>query len=58
MAHVLKCGDLMPGCDFEAKGDSVEEVMQKAAEHARTAHQISEITPAIAQMVQGAIKSE
>ena len=58
MAQVLKCGDLMPGCDFVANGETVDEVLQKAAEHARTAHQISDITPEIVRMVQGAIKTE
>jgi hypothetical protein len=36
MAKVLKCGDVVPGCDFEMRGNSEEEVLQKAAEHAKT----------------------
>ena len=42
MAKVLRCGDLMPGCAFEAKGASEGEVLAQAAEHARTAHGIAE----------------
>jgi hypothetical protein len=31
MAKQLKCGDLMPGCDFVAKGATEAEVLEKAA---------------------------
>ena len=38
MAKVLKCSDLNPGCNFEARGNSEDEVLKKAAEHSKTAH--------------------
>ena len=44
MAKVLKCGDLNPGCTFEARGNSENEVLQKAAEHARTKHNMTQIS--------------
>lgn len=56
MAKQLKCGDLMPGCDFVAKGATEAEVMAKAAEHAKQAHGIQQVTPDLAQKVKGAIK--
>jgi predicted small metal-binding protein len=40
MAKVLKCGDVVPGCKTEIKGDSEHEVLRKAAEHAKTDHQM------------------
>lgn len=58
MAKVLKCEDLMPGCAFEAKGATENEVMAKAAEHAKTVHHIQEIPPAMAQQVRAAIHDE
>jgi len=38
MTKVLKCGDLMPGCDFEARGETEQEILQSAATHAKEAH--------------------
>jgi predicted small metal-binding protein len=38
MRKVLKCSDVKPGCDFEIRGNSEDEVMKKAAEHAKTVH--------------------
>jgi predicted small metal-binding protein len=58
MAKVLRCNDLMPGCPFEAHGDSESEVLTKAAEHAKTAHNISEIPPDMLNKVRGAIHEE
>ncbi len=34
----LYCNDLMEGCDFVARGATEDEVMRKAAEHAKTEH--------------------
>jgi predicted small metal-binding protein len=56
MTKVLKCGDLMPGCDFKATGATEQEVLQKAAEHAKSAHGIS-VTPELAEKVKAAIKN-
>jgi predicted small metal-binding protein len=38
MGKVLKCGDVVPGCNAEITGDSEHDVLRKAAEHAKTAH--------------------
>jgi predicted small metal-binding protein len=56
MAKQLKCGDLMPGCDFVAKGATEAEVLEKAAAHAKTAHGLQQVTPELAAKVKGAIK--
>jgi predicted small metal-binding protein len=37
MGKLLKCGELVPGCDFEARGTE-EEVLQEAGRHATEAH--------------------
>ena len=58
MAKVLRCNDLMPGCPYEAKGASEDEVLAQAAEHARTAHGISEIPAAMLPQVRAAIQEE
>jgi predicted small metal-binding protein len=55
MSKTLKCGDLMPGCDFVAHGESEEEVLQKAAAHAKEAHGIEEVTDELAAQVRAKI---
>ena len=57
MAKTLHCADLMPGCDYVAKGDSDQDVLRQAAEHARTVHNIAE-TPELAAQVQSKIRDE
>ena len=52
------CGDLMKGCDFVARGATEDEVMQKAAEHAKTTHGVENIPPEMAQAAKAAIKDE
>lgn len=58
MAKVLRCGDLMPGCAFEARGDSEEEVLMQAAEHGKTEHNLTEISDEMLSKVRGAIHDE
>lgn len=57
MTKVLRCGDLMPGCDFEARGETEDEILQKAAAHAKNDHGM-EVTPELAEKVRGAIRNE
>jgi predicted small metal-binding protein len=47
----------MPGCDYEARAESVGELLQKAAQHAREAHGI-ETTPELIQQVKSKIRDE
>jgi predicted small metal-binding protein len=58
MAKVLKCGEINPGCNFEIKADSEHDVLRKAAEHAKTAHQMENIPPEVLSKVKGAIHDE
>jgi predicted small metal-binding protein len=58
MTKVLRCNDLMPGCTWEGRGDTEEEVLMQAAEHAKTAHNLTEIAPEMISQVRGAIKDE
>ena len=56
MAKVLRCSDLMPGCSYEARGDSEEAVLAQAIEHAKAAHNLNEISPERASQVRDAIR--
>jgi predicted small metal-binding protein len=58
MAKVLRCGDLMPGCNAVIEGNDEAEVMAKGAEHAKTAHKMTAIPPAMAAKVKAAIKDK
>ncbi|MHA3979436.1 DUF1059 domain-containing protein [Halovulum sp. GXIMD14794] len=57
MTKVLKCGDLMPGCSFQAKAETEDEILQAAAAHAKEAHGL-EATPELVEKVKAAIREE
>lgn len=58
MAKILYCGDLVPGCKFEARGTCDEEVVAEYADHLATAHNMVNIPDAIMEMVCKAIQEE
>lgn len=58
MAKVLRCADVVGSCDFVARGDSEQEILQQASEHARSAHNMDEIPPEVAEKVRAAIRDE
>jgi predicted small metal-binding protein len=57
MAKSLKCGELFPGCSVEARGETEEEVLKQAAEHARRDHGVSQIDAATLAKVKAAIRT-
>ncbi len=54
----VKCRDVGVDCDFEARGQTDQEVLRDAAEHARSAHGMKEIPPELAAKVKAAIREE
>lgn len=60
MAKILKCQDLGMDCNFVVRGETVEDVMQKGAEHAKAAHGYTDadFTPEMIEKVKAAIKDE
>ena len=44
MSKILHCAEVIPGCDYVARGESDAEMLQQAAEDARTVHNVSEVT--------------
>ena len=58
MAKVMKCRDVGMNCDFEARGESEQEILQKAAEHAKSAHGIEQIPPELATKVRSVIRED
>jgi predicted small metal-binding protein len=55
MKKRLSCRDVGVDCDFVACGKTEEELFQKAAEHAKTAHNMNEITKELYEKVRSAI---
>jgi predicted small metal-binding protein len=58
MGKILKCGDLVPGCKEEIKGNSDHDVLRKAAEQAKAAHHMDSIPPEVLSKMKGAIHDE
>jgi predicted small metal-binding protein len=56
MAKSISCRDVGVDCDFQANGETEEDVMKQCAAHAKSAHGIDEIPPELAAMVKGAMK--
>lgn len=56
MAKTMSCRDVGVDCDFQAIGETVDEVMRQCADHAKSAHGIDEIPPELAAKVQSAIR--
>jgi predicted small metal-binding protein len=58
MEKVLRCGDLMAGCQHVVRGATEEDVLRQAAKHASEAHNIKEVTPDLAAKVKSKIRTE
>ena len=58
VSKVLYCNDLVPGCKFEAHGDSEEEIMAATSNHIATVHNLTDISDKILAMVCDAIQEE
>jgi predicted small metal-binding protein len=57
-AKIMKCSSTRLACDFVARGDSEEQVMAQAAEHARKDPGMQTIPPEVAAKVKAAIRKE
>lgn len=58
MGKKFLCKDVGMDCPYEAHAETEEELMQKIAEHGKTAHGITEISPELMEKVKQAIKDE
>jgi len=56
MEKRLSCRDAGVGCDFFACGKTEDEVMRKAADRARTSHNMSEIPKEVHDKARSAIR--
>ena len=58
MTKVLRCREVGMDCDFVARGESEDQVMAQAAEHARKDHGMESIPAEVAATVKAAIHDE
>ncbi|MFN2444767.1 MAG: DUF1059 domain-containing protein [Vicinamibacterales bacterium] len=56
MAKILRCGELMPGCDTVIEGSDTEDVVQKAVAHAKADHNMVTMPPEVLAKVREAIR--
>jgi predicted small metal-binding protein len=56
MAKILRCRDVGVDCDHVIRAETEEELMKKVAEHAKTVHGMTEISPEMAAKVKAAIR--
>jgi len=58
MSKVVKCRDVGMDCDFEARGGTEQEVLEKCAAHAKSAHGMDQIPADLAVKVRASIHDE
>jgi predicted small metal-binding protein len=55
---VVRCRDVGVDCDFEARGQTEQEILTQCQEHARTAHGMDELPSELTAKVKAAIHEE
>ncbi|MGH9728416.1 MAG: DUF1059 domain-containing protein [Candidatus Acidiferrales bacterium] len=58
MSKMLRCSELIPGCDFIARGESDDEVIQEASRHVRAKHNLQKMSAGVVAIIRGAIYDE
>ena len=56
MKKQLRCSDVIPGCDFVARGINDNEVIVRAARHVFAEHDMRELTPEVQRRMIEAIR--
>ncbi len=52
----LNCRDVGMNCDWKTQGQTEDEVVKKAAEHARNVHKMNPIPPDVERKVRSSIR--
>ncbi|MBB6452781.1 putative small metal-binding protein [Salirhabdus euzebyi] len=58
MSKILLCRDVGFDCDAICRGNTDEEILSQAAQHAQQEHGIQDLTDEIVNKVRGAIREE
>jgi len=57
MTKALKCGTVVPGCEFTVHAETDAELLAKIADHARAAHDIEHISEPLRAKILAAARS-
>lgn len=52
----LQCKDVGMNCEWKTQGQTEDEILKKASEHAKTVHKMDPVPPDVAKRVRGAIR--
>lgn len=55
MCYEFECTNVVPGCEGKVSGESKDDVVQKAAQHAADAHGMAELPVEIVEKVKASI---
>jgi len=58
MGKRLYCREVGSDCDFVVRGTNEKEVLERAAEHVRKDHGLSEISPQMTERLRAAIRED
>ena len=58
MGKILRCREVGVDCDAEIRGQTEQEILAKAAEHAKGCHTGVTMTPALQQKLRSLIRDE
>jgi predicted small metal-binding protein len=58
MSYTFDCTNVVPGCEGTVRGESEEEVLQAAAEHASQAHDMDDLPDEVVAKVRASIVEE
>ena len=58
MSKAMRCGDVVPGCEYVVRGKDENELLEHAAEHAKKDHGMDSIPNEVLAKVKAAIHDE
>lgn len=58
MAKILHCRDVGFDCEGVIRGETEDEVLQQAAEHARNDHGMQDVSPEVVEQIRAQIRDE
>ena len=58
MGRTFRCADAGTQCDYIARGQTDDEVMQDVGRHAQEVHGMQEVPPSLVDQIRGQIRDE
>jgi len=55
MSYEFECTNVVPGCEGKVEGETPDEVLQKAAQHAGDVHDLTDLDEATIEKVKSSI---